>query len=248
MKTLKKKLLPKKRVSPYLTTTESIPETPNDMTEKEYIACQTIEFYTNILVLYAALEDRANQEFTAPGTGFPPNFTFLWIESGRRRPSNRRRDSMNSRRSRIRDDKVATHDGEGELLSGPKYVEKSLQWIDSIFENESIFSMEKSVEFPVDFIDNYICRIFSLLFRVFCIIYHTSYERLRRQKLLEPFFTNLKHFVFFGIRFNLLVTTDEFLAMRAPMRKLQELYIKTWKEHQKKKEMHVEESMFSFDL
>ena len=184
------------------TPPSAIPECPKNQDETEWIAAKTVAFFIDLSTLVSIVLPDLKNKFTKKGEGFPPGFKFLWVEEGQQT---------------------------GILLSAPNYIEKCLSWMDSEFENEAVFPVDKSVPFLPEFIELHVCKLFTLMFRNFAILHNSGYSIMEENNCLELFYTTLKHFVFFGIRHNLLVETDEFLAMKSPMRRIQEEYIKEWK-------------------
>lgn len=176
----------------------TIPECPNGVEEIEWIAAETIGFFNSLTLLSGVALSTLKKEFTEPGTGFPDGFTFLWVDEAKKKSIS---------------------------LSSPKYISTCLKWMDSQFTNPRIFPTDANIPFPSEFIELYICKIFTMMFRIFAIIHSNAYITIKERDLTGVFNSTLKHFVFFGIRHSLLVETGEFLALRGPMRRLQDEYI-----------------------
>lgn len=180
----------------------TIPECPKGQEENEWIAAKAVSFYLDLSTLVQHVSPELTKQCKKPGQGFPPGFKFLWVEDTSK---------------------------EGVLLTSPNYMKRCLNWMSKLFDDEAVFPISVDQPFPEDFIELHVCKLFTLMFRVFAILYNSGYKYLKKRNANELFFATLKHFVFFGIRYNLLVETDEFLAMKSPMRRLQEEYIKEWK-------------------
>lgn len=185
----------------------SIPECPPGQDEVEWIAAKTVGFYVDITFLVKHVIKDLKKRFVKPGEGFPPGFTFIWVDDENK---------------------------DGVLLSAPVYIENCLKWLNELTDNREIFPIKSAVPFPRELISLHISKAFTLMFRIFAVLHSTSIEFMRRTDILSIFNTSLKHFVFFGIRYNLLTQTDEFLAMKSPMRRLQDEYIQELKKSSEK--------------
>lgn len=185
------------------TADDAIPNCPEGEDLNEYIGAKTVEFYNDLAMLFESVIVDAREKYKRPGYGFPPEFIYYWTE----------------------DVEAGT---EVAALTAPDYMEKALVWIDKVLDDRTIFPIDQSVDFPGDFISNHICKIFTFMFRVFAILYHGHYELLVQNKVANLLNTALKHFIFFSIRFNLLVEPEELEALKTPLIKLQHDYIKAW--------------------
>ena len=110
-------------------------------------------------------------------------------------------------------------------------MQKCLEWIDALFTDESIFPVDATVDFPDDFLDNYINKIYTFMFRVFAILYHCHYELLVANQVANLLNTTLKHFMFFTLRFKLILDDEELQALATPVSKIRKDYIAAWKRH-----------------
>mmetsp|Transcript_10254 Transcript_10254/g.11785 ORF Transcript_10254/g.11785 Transcript_10254/m.11785 type:complete len:226 (-) Transcript_10254:422-1099(-) len=190
----------------------SIPNCPEGEDLNEYIASNTISFYNDLVLLYESVVVDSRAKFVRPGSGFPPGFIYYWTED-------------------------ALPGEEVSALSASGYMEKCLTWIDTTFSNQTIFPTDSSVDWPPDFLDNHICKIFTFMFRVFAILYHCHYELLVQNKVANLLNTTLKHFIFFSIRFNLLLDNEELEALSSPVAKLKKDYMKAWNKSTIKREL-----------
>uniref|UniRef100_A0A7S3V049 Mob1/phocein family protein n=1 Tax=Aplanochytrium stocchinoi TaxID=215587 RepID=A0A7S3V049_9STRA len=181
----------------------SIPHCPEGEDLNEYIASSTIAFYNDLVLLYESVIVDSREKYTRPGQGFPPGFIYYWTED-------------------------AESGEEVPAVPAPGYMEKCLNWIDQAFNDETVFPTDATIDWPTDFLDNHICRIFTYMFRTFAILYHCHYELLVQNKVANLLNTTLKHFVFFSIRYNLLIDEEELLALATPVEKIKKEYIKAW--------------------
>lgn len=123
---------------------------PRGEDHSEWLAANTVDFYNELSLLYGLCLDDAAQ-YNKPGAGFPRGFEYLWSSGGGAKP--------------IR-------------VSAPEYVDYVMTWVEAQLDNEEIFPVYESAQFPPNF-EEYIRDIFKRLFRVFAIIYH------RHTKCLE---------------------------------------------------------------
>ncbi|GBG26974.1 MOB kinase activator 1A [Hondaea fermentalgiana] len=162
-------------------------EVPEGEDTNEWIAANTVDFYNELSLLYGLVADDARR-FSAPGTGFPPNFEYRWqIGSGKT-----------------------------VQVSSPEYVDYAMTWIEDQIDNEDIFPVSEEVDFPEDFIEFYVRDIFKKMFRIFAIIYHQHFEVIESLNAAAHINTTFKHFVFFMLEHHLVPEEKELLALKTP--------------------------------
>lgn len=89
------------------------------------------------------------------------------------------------------------------ILPASTYIEYTLSWITSKFDDTSLFPTRQGVPFPPNFIQM-LRSIYNQLFRIFAYLYHNQFERIVHLGL-EPHFNSLFcHFISFGKHFDLI--------------------------------------------
>mmetsp|Transcript_16533 Transcript_16533/g.18688 ORF Transcript_16533/g.18688 Transcript_16533/m.18688 type:complete len:237 (-) Transcript_16533:309-1019(-) len=141
----------------------------------EWIAANTFDFLNEINILWGhCIDQEAHSRYLEPGSGFPKGVTYRW--------SNDRA-----------------------VMTGPDYVEVALIWIDDQCANPDIFpdtDTNQGTNYPENFVEIYVKKIFVKLFRIFCIIYW-SYKDDMGEHLIH-LNTCFRHYIYFALEHNLL--------------------------------------------
>ncbi|CAK9008401.1 MOB kinase activator 1B (Mob1 homolog 1A) (Mps one binder kinase activator-like 1A) [Durusdinium trenchii] len=162
----------------------------------EWMAANTVDFFNEISLLYGLVVDEAKEQFTQPGEGFPPGFEYRWGESNSKKPLR---------------------------VSSPEYVDYVMTWVEDQLDNEAIFPVLESEDFPENFVD-YIKDIYKRLFRIFAILYHRHFHVFEELEAQAHLNTCFKHFLFFCLEFDLIDDEKELQVLKGPVARLKEEY------------------------
>jgi len=156
----------------------------------EWLATNAVDFYNEIQLLVDMIHEDQGR-FQKPGEGFPASFEYRWNDGKSASP--------------VR-------------CSSPEYIDFVLEWIENTVTDESIFVIAEDTKFPDDF-DATIQRIFTRMFRIFAIIYHSHFKYIEEQGAASHLNTSFKHFVFFAYE-NGLLEDKEIKALEEPVSRL----------------------------
>jgi MOB kinase activator 1 len=92
-------------------------------------------------------------------------------------------------------------------VSAPEYVDYLMEWIQSMFEDPTIFPPEEKQGFPPTFVE-VIKQIFKRLFRVFAHIYYHHTKEILQEGVEAALNTGFKHFYLFVKEFDLIDPKD----------------------------------------
>lgn len=93
---------------------------------------------------------------------------------------------------------------DGQVVSGPEYIDAMFKWFLETIKDKSLFVIDKDKPWPVDF-KNKISKMHTRILRIFCILFHCEYEHLSEDEgKLAHLKTELKHFIFFACYWDLL--------------------------------------------
>ncbi len=161
---------------------------PENENKNEWLATNTVDFYSEINLLYRLAYEEDAEKYKRVGEGFPPGFEYRWA------------DGVNIVKPM--------------RCSSPEYVDYVMMWVEDQIDNEDIFPVQETQAFPTDF-ETYVRDIFKRLFRVFAIIYHAHFKTIERLEAAAHLNTCFKHFMFFVLEFNL-VEEKELKALKGP--------------------------------
>lgn len=154
----------------------------------EWLAANTVDFFNEIALLYGLVAEELQEKFRGPGEGFPPGFEYRWQVAPKEQP--------------VR-------------CNAPDYVEFVMTWVEDHLQNEAIFPVEEAEPFPADFKEIYIKDIYKRLFRVFAIMYSSTFSSFERLGAAAHLNTCFKHFIYFCLQFQLL-SDAEMKALKGP--------------------------------
>jgi len=141
----------------------------------EWIAVNTVDFFSQINLLYGTLTDYCT-ESTCPVMSAGPRYEYYWSDG--------------------QSFKKATK------FSAPRYVNYLMPWVHNQLENEAIFPSKIGVPFPPDFLK--VARvILKRLFRVYAHIYNVHFRDVQLLDEAIHLNTSFKHFVYFVLEFDL---------------------------------------------
>lgn len=142
----------------------------------EWLATNVIDFYNQISIMYGILSDFCTDE-TCPCMSAGTKYQYLWADNDRYRKPTR--------------------------VSAPRYVDLLLEWIDTQFQDPSIFPVNEDQVFPEDF-EVRVKKIFKRLFRIYAHIYHQHLEVFQELQCFEHLNSSFKHFAYFVLEFALI--------------------------------------------
>jgi MOB kinase activator 1 len=91
--------------------------------------------------------------------------------------------------------------------SAPRYIDYSMNWMQSQFDNESVFPSAIGIAFPKNFTT--IARtMLKYLFHIYAHIYHEHFNQIIQLKEEAHLNTSFKHFILFIQEFNLIEKKD----------------------------------------
>ncbi|CAA22288.1 Maintenance of ploidy protein mob1 [Schizosaccharomyces pombe] len=142
----------------------------------EWIAMNTMDFYTQINMLYGTITEFCTAA-SCPQMNAGPSYEYYW-----------------------QDDKIYT---KPTRMSAPDYINNLLDWTQEKLDDKKLFPTEIGVEFPKNF-RKVIQQIFRRLFRIYAHIYCSHFHVMVAMELESYLNTSFKHFVFFCREFGLM--------------------------------------------
>uniref|UniRef100_A0A0V0J985 MOB kinase activator-like 1 n=1 Tax=Schistocephalus solidus TaxID=70667 RepID=A0A0V0J985_SCHSO len=141
----------------------------------EWIAVNTVDFFTQINMLYGTLTEFCTEE-TCRVMSAGPKYQYYWADG-------------QSIKKPIK-------------CPAPQYVNFLMCWVHKQLENEAIFPSKIGVPFPPDF-QKVAKTILKRLFRVYAHIYCEHFHEVRLLDEAAHLNTSFKHFVYFVLEFDL---------------------------------------------
>jgi MOB kinase activator 1 len=141
----------------------------------EWVACNVVDFYNQINMLYGTIADDCTKE-NCPVMNAGPKVEYYWADEQVKRP--------------IR-------------LSAPDYCDRLFAWIQDQTDDETIFPSAIGDPFPKDFL-SISKKIIRRLFRIYAHVYHAHFNQILLQKEQTHINTSFKHFIFFVQEFKLM--------------------------------------------
>lgn len=185
---------------------------PEDEELNEWLAANTVDFFNELTILYGFCARDIEEKNLGPGQGFPKNIIYYWDNSDEDDPGT----------SRLYKE-----------LNGPEYVELVFTWVENLIENPTVFPIEEDEDWPDDFKDGYVFKMFRRMFRVFAIIYHNHFQALERdRKAINHLNTCFKHFIFFAMHWELIdFESDDVKVLKKPIKNISAQFQKETAEH-----------------
>ncbi|VVB17008.1 unnamed protein product [Arabis nemorensis] len=137
--------------------------------KNEWLAINTVDFYNQITILYATLEEFCTTT-TCPIMNAGSRYEYRWA------------DGVTIKKP------IA--------VSAPEYIEYLMNWIEYQIDDETIFPQKTGEPFPPNF-EDYVKKILKRLFRVYAHIYHSHFHKIVSLKEEAHLNTCFKHFVLF---------------------------------------------------
>ncbi|KAL1192736.1 MOB kinase activator-like 1A [Cardamine amara subsp. amara] len=135
----------------------------------EWLAINTVDFYNQINILYATLEEFCTPT-TCPIMNAGSRYEFRW------------KDGITIEKPIV--------------VSAPKYVEYLMDWIETQIDDETIFPQKPGAPFPPKF-EDFVKQIFKRLFRVYAHIYCSHIQKVVRLGEDAHLYTCFKHIILF---------------------------------------------------
>lgn len=153
---------------------QTIVELPKYVDLNEWLALNVFEFNTYVTLFYSMLSEFITPE-TCPVMNAGPGCDYIWIDANK----------------------------QPVRLPANTYIDYTLSWISTKFDDQTLFPTRQGVPFPQNF-PAIVRSIYVQLFRIFAHIYHNHFDKIIHLSL-EPHWNSLFcHFVSFGKTFNLM--------------------------------------------
>jgi MOB kinase activator 1 len=170
---------------------------PSGVSEEEWLAVKTIEFFNELNLLVSAFQDKCT-ETTCPVMSAGA-FTYAWADG----------DTV----------KVPTK------LSAPTYMEHLLTWVDRQLADEAFFPVAPGVPFPKGYRKG-LRVIYKRLFRIFAHFFHAHIQEIADCEADAHLDHSFKHFIFFVKEFGL-VEEEELEPLKDYVAVCMEVRLKT---------------------
>ncbi|PRT55207.1 CBK1 kinase activator protein MOB2 [Wickerhamiella sorbophila] len=157
---------------------QTIVELPKYVDLNEWLALNIFEFNSYLTQFCSTLSEFITPE-TCPTMNAGPGYDYLWIDNNRQP---------------IR-------------LPASTYIEYTLSWISSKFDDQTLFPTRQGVPFPPNF-TSVVKGIYVQLFRIFAHIYHTHFDKIVHLSLEPHWNSFFCHFISFGKTYNLIDRTE----------------------------------------
>jgi len=148
---------------------------PQGISEEEWLAVTTHEFFTSLCILNNALADVCT-ETTCPDMCAGP-YTYMWADG----------DEV----------KIPTK------MSAPRYFETLLTWVDKQLNNEAFLPVQAGVPFPPTFRKG-MRVIYKRLFRIYAHVFHSHFQDMMEEDAHAHLKHSFKHFIYFVKEFDLI--------------------------------------------
>ncbi|OHT00384.1 MOB kinase activator-like 1 C [Tritrichomonas foetus] len=146
----------------------------------DWLAANTIDFFNELLMISGNILEFCDINVCKSMTA-GPKYQYLWQDSQKYpNPTN---------------------------LPAKIYIHELFEWIDNLFEDETVFPEDPNVPFPKNFKD-IIKRIFSRMFRVYAHIYYHHLDDVKKLDSEANFNTSFRHFYCFVNEFKLITTKE----------------------------------------
>jgi len=147
---------------------------------EEWLSTCLVEIFNQILSLYGSICEHCTEE-TCPVMSANRGYRYAWRDGQKH--------------------KTPTE------FPAPEYIRLLFEWVEGKLQNESIFPVEVGINFPPDCIRE-IKGMMKRLFRVYAHIYHKHFAEVQAADMTAALNSCLKHFVMFGIEFELIYRED----------------------------------------
>lgn len=148
---------------------------PTGVSEEEWLAVTTIDFFNELNLLTGATADFCT-DASCPSMCAGP-YSWMWADG----------------------DKFKTPTE----MSAPKYKEQLLMWVDKQLADETFLPVKPEVPFASGFRQG-IRTIYKRLFRIYAHTFHSHYKEMREAEADAHLNHSFKHFIYFVKEFNLI--------------------------------------------
>ncbi|KAJ3427387.1 mob kinase activator-like [Anaeramoeba flamelloides] len=147
----------------------------------EWLAYNTVDFYNQTNMIFGTISDYCKNE-TCPMMTAGKKYEYYWSELQ-----------------------------EGEKiyikLTAPQYIQKLMDWTQSLLDDPKIFSSKSEIPFPKNF-KEILKDIYKRLFRVYTHIFYHHYHLITTLGFAQAFNGSFKRFIFFVLEFDLIVKSE----------------------------------------
>ena len=141
----------------------------------EWLAKNVDVFYRQVSMLFSVLTELCTQQ-SCPCMSAGDGYKYLWSDGDGEQPTE---------------------------LSAPEYLNRLLEWINTIIEDERIFPSAPNAPFPSEFM-TIVKNIMRRLFRFYAHCYYHHLKDFRYLGMGSLLDTSFKHFILFSQEFNLI--------------------------------------------
>ncbi|KAJ5076075.1 mob kinase activator 1a [Anaeramoeba ignava] len=163
----------------------------------EWLAVNTVDFFNQINMLYGTITEFCTTD-SCKVMSAGPKYEYHWADGQTIKKPQR--------------------------LSAPDYIDRLMNWIQDLLDNENVFPSKMGYSFPKNF-QSIVKIIFKRLFRVYAHMYHNHFDDITNLGEEAHLNTSFKHFMYFVREFKLIKNNE-----LAPLKEL----IKTLLEEKKK--------------
>lgn len=102
-----------------------------------------------------------------------------------------------------------------EIINGAQYVEEVISWIEEVMEDGKIFPELADDDFPEDFLDVHMNKVYTRIVRIFAIMYTKCFKLFKEIDAVKALNYGFKHVFYYVNRFDL-VREKEYDAFKQP--------------------------------
>ncbi|KAJ5068610.1 mob kinase activator 1b [Anaeramoeba ignava] len=156
----------------------------------EWLAVNTVDFFNQINMLYGTITEYCTEQ-SCPVMSAGPKYEYHWADEQQKKP---------------------------QKLSAPDYINRLMNWVQDLLDNENIFPSRMGYSFPKNF-TTVVKTIFKRLFRVYAHMYHHHFQDITKLGEEAHLNTSFKHFMYFVREFKL-IKKNELVPLRELIHKL----------------------------
>ncbi|CAN6622101.1 CBK1 kinase activator protein Mob2p [Trichomonascus vanleenenianus] len=144
----------------------------------EWLALNIFEFFTYLNQFYGVISEFVTPQ-SCPTMNAGPGVDYLWIDSNKK----------------------------AVRLPANMYIDYTLTWISSKFDDQTLFPTQQGVPFPAHFM-SVLRNMYRQMFRIFAHIYHNHFDKIVHLSLEAHWNSFFAHFISFGKSFDLADPND----------------------------------------
>jgi len=141
----------------------------------EWLAVNTVDFFNQINLFYGGIQSVCTTD-SCPVMGAGPQYEYLWMDEETNKPAQ---------------------------LSAKEYIDKLMDWIQTTFDDETIFPSQTDQPFPKKFL-TVLKTMYKRLFRVYAHIYYSHFQAIVSFGQEPHLNTCFLHFYYFIVEFDLI--------------------------------------------